>query len=396
MEKIMVLGASYSLVPLILAAKRLGYYTVVTSIPGEYPGFSIADEICYVDITDPEAVCRAARERQVKGIVTCCMDVGLKSQGYTVSHLGLVGPSWETVQKCTNKYEMKRAFGKAGVNTAPFVQVFSEQDLDIACEKLRFPLIVKAVDQMGSRGIFKCLSREELYQFYPQTMAATKMDYCIVEEFLQGEMFGVEAMVENGRPAFLLPVGNDLHNGNPPFPIGHYVPWQQAELFPAMQEQIVRAIRALGADNCPMDFDMVRVGDKVYIIEATARAGATCLAELTGIRFGVDYYEMIVRLAVGQRVAPYFQNMERTAVCVRLLEAEGTGTVRKITAPAPNGENLVELSFNIREGDKVRRMENGRDRIGQVIVKGNTLKECQSALCKVLEGIQVNVCEEDR
>ena len=54
MKKLMILGAAASQVPLISAAKRLGYETIVTSIPGDYPGFTYADVCCYADISKPE------------------------------------------------------------------------------------------------------------------------------------------------------------------------------------------------------------------------------------------------------------------------------------------------------------------------------------------------------
>ena len=44
MKKIMILGAGRGQVQLIKTAKELGYYTIVASIEGNYPGFDIADE----------------------------------------------------------------------------------------------------------------------------------------------------------------------------------------------------------------------------------------------------------------------------------------------------------------------------------------------------------------
>lgn len=397
MKKIMILGASYSLIPLIRAAKRIGCSTVAASIPGNYPGFSVADEVCYSDITNPEEILCAARQHQVSGIATCCMDVGLRSQGYAVTALGLPGPSWETVQKCTDKYKMKQAFVQEGVQTAAFFQIHDQEELETACEKLRFPVIIKAVDQMGSRGIFRCDTKEEVLSRYPQTMAATAKDYCILEEFLVGTMFGVEAMVQNGKPVYCLPLGNVLHQANPPFPVGHYVPWTEGQEFETkIRVQVEKAIRALGADNCPMDFDMMLKDGEVYVIEATARAGATCIAEQVGIHFGIDYYEAIARLSIGEPVAHLFrkEKPERIPSEVRLLEAKKGGVVRKIIPGTEVGGNLADLSFNIREGDTVRPMQNGRDRIGQVIVKGGTPQECRKFLGEVLERIQVEVSDE--
>ena len=54
MKKILILGAGVYQVPLIKTAKRLGIQSVVCSIPGNYPGFGLADKMYYENTTDPE------------------------------------------------------------------------------------------------------------------------------------------------------------------------------------------------------------------------------------------------------------------------------------------------------------------------------------------------------
>lgn len=56
---------------------------------------------------------------------------------------------------------MKRALEAAGVQTARFFLVHGEEELEAALDRLTFPVIIKAVDLMGSRGIFRCDTREE-------------------------------------------------------------------------------------------------------------------------------------------------------------------------------------------------------------------------------------------
>ena len=66
----MIMGAGIYQVPLIKTAKRMGVHTIVVSIPGDYPGFALADEVCYENTVDYEAVLGVAREKHVDGIVT--------------------------------------------------------------------------------------------------------------------------------------------------------------------------------------------------------------------------------------------------------------------------------------------------------------------------------------
>ncbi|MCD7734798.1 MAG: ATP-grasp domain-containing protein [Clostridiales bacterium] len=396
MKKLMILGASYSQVPLIRAAKRLGLYTVVASIPGSYPGFGEADAVCYADITDPEAVLAAARAEQIDGICTCCMDTGLLAQGYVCSQLGLPGPSWETARLCTNKYRMKEAFLAAGVNTARFRKISGRDDLVPAMQDLRFPLIIKAVDQMGSRGIFICQNEEEVLSCYDRSLAASRKSYCILEEYLQGEMFDMEAMIQDGVPVYVLPSNSDHRKMNPPFSKGHSVPWLHLD---AMGEkaavQVRKAASALGIENAPMDLDVMLLDGEVYVIEASARAGATGIAEMVGIYYGTDYYEAIAALAVGEDVSPRFADPPRIPCLTHLLSSPVTGVVRAIGNTVTPSEDIIDLSFNIRPGAAVRRMTNGGDRIGQVILRGDSPEACQQTLKDVLAHLTLEIEAED-
>ena len=199
MKKLMILGASYSQLPLYKMAKKLGVSTVAVSTPGDWPCFAIADEYSYTDISDPEAVLKAAREHNIDGITTCCLDAGIRSIGYVCEHMGLKGLSEQAGFLCSDKYYMKEAFVKGGVRCAKHIRIQSREELESALDQLEFPVILKAVDLMGSRGLFRCENREEALSHYQDTMDATGKDYCLVEEFIQGQMLGCEAMISNGK-----------------------------------------------------------------------------------------------------------------------------------------------------------------------------------------------------
>ena len=91
-----------------------------------------------------------------------------------------------------------------GVRCARHICIRNREELAEALEKLDFPVVIKAVDLMGSRGIFRCDTSEQAFSFYEKTMEATGKDYCLVEEFIEGEPFGCEAMMSEGR-LFILP-----------------------------------------------------------------------------------------------------------------------------------------------------------------------------------------------
>lgn len=397
MKKLMILGASYSQVPLIRAAKKLGFHTITASIPGNFPGFEEADEFCYADISKPEQVLEYAEKFQIDGITTCCLDTGVPAIGYVCEKMGLKGPSYEAACRSINKWEMKKAFEREGVSTARFRLVKNQEDLEKALEELTFPVIVKAVDLMGSRGIFRSNTKEEAIANYSKTMEATGKDYCLVEEFIEGTIFGTEAMLQDGELVFMLPNGIDAYQGFTPTPVGHSVPLEHMDqLSPQISREVLNAVRALGFDNCPVNCDLILKDGKVYVIEITARAGATCLPELVSIYLGIHYYEVIAMLAMGLDVRALFirASMLRPVPNLsKILISQKTGTVTKLVNENEPSEDIIDLSFNIREGDHVNQYNNGRDRIGQIIIKGNTLQACRERLEEVLSKITIEVEE---
>lgn len=81
-DSILILGAGIYQVPLIKKAQELGLRAVITSIPGNYPGFAAADKVYYANTTDKEAVLDIARSERVAAVTTTGTDVAVSSIGY--------------------------------------------------------------------------------------------------------------------------------------------------------------------------------------------------------------------------------------------------------------------------------------------------------------------------
>ena len=247
------------------------------------------------------------------------------------------------------------------------------------------------MDQMGSRGLFRCETREEAYAHYPDTMAATRRDYCLVEEFIQGQMLGCEAMISNGKFLFCLPNNIENYQSYVPTPIGHSVPYEKMDILGReVEHQLELAVQALGMDNCPVNCDMMEKDGKIYVIEITGRAGGNCLPEAVSLYYDTDYYEAMVRLALDMNPESLF---EKTSPCTanlsHILTSDRSGILKQIHNDNVRTENIVDLSFNVEPGEEIRKYENGRDRIGQVILKGRNLDDCRRNLADVLSKINI-------
>lgn len=390
MKKLMIMGAGIYQVPLIRRAKEMGIYTIAVSIPGNYPGFAVADEVCHINTVDYEAVLQVAREKQIDGIVTAGTDVAVITIGKVCDELGLKGLSFEAAKIASDKMLMKECYEKYGVRSARFRRVGLEEDPRDAIGGLRYPLIFKAVDSSGSRGITRVNDPAGIAGAVAAVKQTTRKNYYIVEEFLEGEEFGAQAFVYDGKVQFVLPHGDYVFMGDTGVPVGHFAPYELSrEMARDVFDQTEKAIRAMKLDNCAINADFIMKDNKTYVLEIGGRSGATCLAELVSIYYGYDYYEKIIQAALGE--APDFPQDHAVPNASKLLMSGRDGVIRSIANHNGPDDHIYEVMFDYTVGDAVKKFHVGPNRIGHVITKGKTLQEATEALERAMNHIEIVV-----
>ena len=390
MKKLMIMGAGIYQVPLIKKAKEMGIHTIAVSIPGNYPGFAIADEICHINTVDYDAVLKVAREKKIDGIVTAGTDVAVITIGKVCDEMGLTGLSFEAAKIASDKMLMKECYEANGVRTARFRKVHFEDDLGEKIQGLEYPLIFKAVDSSGSRGITRVNRPQDIEAAVEAVKAVTRKNYYIVEEFIIGEEFGAQAFVYDGKLQFVLPHGDYVFTGDTGVPVGHFAPYDLSEeVLQDVYEQTEKAIRAMKLDNCAINADFIMKDHKTYVLEIGGRSGATCLAELVSIYYGYDYYEKIIQAALGE--SPEFPQNQAVPNASKLLMSDRDGIIRSIANHNPQNDNIYEVMFDYRVGEAVKKFKVGPHRIGHVITRGETLEEATKTLEEALSNIEIRV-----
>lgn len=389
-KKLLIQGAGRGNLGLLKVAKLNGVYTIVTSMKGDYPCIPLADTVCFTDITDTDAILQVARAKNVDGVAICCIDTGLKGVGRCCDVLGLRGISENAAIVANDKYLMKECLVKAGVRTAQFCKVRNALELSDVANNIGYPVIVKATDLQGSRGITIVRNERQLLSAFQDSMYQTKKDYCIIEEYIDGKEYGVQAFVYDGKVLFVLPHGDETMMCKTAVPIGHYMPYKMSrELYEDTCFQVKNAIKAINFNNCAVNVDLIEREGKAYIIELTARVGANALPELTSNYFGINYYEMILTMALGESPLEIFN--KRTPPCAtyaRVIRFDRNGIIKSISVPQLED---TEIHMFVHEGSEVREFTNCNDAIGEIIVKGKDLFECQNKLATALSAIKIEL-----
>lgn len=385
-KRLLLQGASRGNLGFIKTAKAHGVYVVMTGLGGDFPCNPYADKFCKADILDPDAVLKVAQNEKVDGAIICCSDTGLQAVGRCNDVMGLAGITEKAATESANKLLMKEKLLAAGVQTAKFLKVGNENELDKVVKEIGFPMIVKATDLQGSRGINIVREESNLLQAYRDTMSLTRKDYCIIEQFIEGTEFGAQAFVYKGEVLFVLPHGDETIMCKTAVPIGHYMPYELSdELYKDTVTQVINSIKALGIDNCAVNVDLIEKDGRVFIIELTGRVGANCLPELTSNYFGINYYEMILATCLGESPLPVWEKRKApTATLARMIKSEKSGICESVTVT----DNLdAQINMFIHKGSEVRAFTNCNDAIGEVIVKGGNMSECERLIQEAIKGV---------
>lgn len=398
MKKLLILGAGIYQVPLIETAKRMGIETIVTSIPGNYPGFEIADKVYYENTVDYDAILRLAKEEAVDGVVTAGTDVAVPTIGKVCDELGLKGLSFEAATIAANKLLMKESYEREGVRSAKFREILvDDEHYADKLDGLEFPLIFKSIDSSGSRGITRVDSPEEFETARKAAIDNTRSDRFIVEEFIEGEEFGAQAFVQDGKVEFILPHGDYVFMGNTGVPVGHFAPYDlPTEVVRDARATLEAAIHAMKLDNCAINADFILKDGKTYVLEIGGRSGATCLAELTAIYYDFDYYEKIIRVAIGEHVD--FSSDKAVPNASHLLMAGKDGVIVSQSDDNPRNADgsyadprLLDVQFDYAAGEEVHKFRIGPHRIGHVITKGKSLDDAVEALKTAMDNVHIGI-----
>lgn len=391
MKKLMVLGAGVMQAPLIKRAKEFGVYTVVIGSKGNYPGLKFADKPVFQDFMDADAVERIAREEKIDGIFTCGLDMPVPTMATVSERLGLPGISHEAGQLVTDKEKMKAFFAANGIRTARHLIVHTEAEALAAFKSFDGPAMFKAVDGQGSRGIIKVTEESQVPSACAYVCAATKQDRFIVEEFLDGDEFGAQSFVLNGKVQFVLPHGDYVFHGNTGVPLGHYVPFDvDANIIDECRDTLQRFAHLAKLQTCALNVDFMLAKGHAYVLEIGARCGATMLAETVSLYYGFDYYEQMIRAALGEP-ADFSPKPGGKPNATMTLISEKDGILKRMVNGNEPNENIVEIHFDKQPGDMIRAFRLGIDRIGHVIVKGDSLEAAQRLLREVVSRVKIEI-----
>ncbi|MDR1128707.1 MAG: ATP-grasp domain-containing protein, partial [Treponema sp.] len=374
-KQLIILGAGIMQGPAISIAKEMGLETVVADGDSGALYAPLADRFEHIDLKDKEGVEALARDLKAGGRLAGIMTAGTDfsaTVAWVAERLDLPGIPYETALNASDKGRMRLCFKEAGVPSPEFLTLDKMPPESFAFP-FDFPAVVKPVDNMGGRGCRRVDSRSELASAFPGAVKFSRKGRAIVEEYMDGPEFSVDALVFHGEITICGLA--DRHICFPPYFIemGHTMPAALGEKEAAsLLEVFTEGARALGL------LDKNAVGAAKGDIKLSSRGPmiGEIAARLSGgymsgwtypYASGVEVTRGAIQAAIGRK--PDRLGAIRSWTCAERAFISIPGKVRSIHGlrDAKTAPYVKDLFLRAEEGGRVSFPENNVSKCGNVI-----------------------------
>ncbi|WP_449482940.1 ATP-grasp domain-containing protein [Streptomyces avidinii] len=381
-------------------ATALGIRTVFLQhkdrlLPGQVEAADVTLLIDYTDWKAAGPLVRTAHEVYGFTRVMSLSEPALETVGRINDLLGLEGTSHEVVRRFRDKLEMRRVLASAGLPDVAAALVEGTEAVAAFGEEHGYPLILKPVDGVGSRGVARIDGPQEVSAAW-ETAAALRgrtdlelsqfhpVDRFLVEQYIDGPEYSVEAVSAKGEHA-VVAITEKLTEGA--VERGHAQP---ARLTDSQESELVAYIgtflTVMGLRDGLSHTEVRLSSAGPRVIESHDRVGGGRIMDLTRHVHGIDLEEYAVAGPFGLLPPLPAAPAPRTGVAAatRFLTAE-PGEVVEVQGldEVRAHPGLIGVDPGVAPGDLVRPVTENFDRLGQ-LVAGAGSTDAAVALCEAL------------
>lgn len=401
MKKLMLLGGSQYLLPVIKAAHDLGIHVITCDYLPDNIAHKHSDEYCNVSVVDQEEVLGKAIELKIDGIMSFACDPGVITAAYVAERMGLPFQcSYESAVILQDKGKFRQFLDDHGFN-CPHAKRYTDKkkpfdDIDF----FDWPVIVKPVDSAGSKGVTKVESAEQLSTAIDSALSKSHSGAFIIEDFLTFEGFhsSTDPFIVDGEMKFNTYSDQlfDEEAENPYTP--SMIIWpttMQQTCQDILSSEIQRLMNLLHIRTGIFNIEScVGLGGKPYIMEVSPRGGGCRIAELQEMAYGAALIENEVRKAVNLPLKEIAKKNIDGHWCEMVIHAHGGqhGSFKDIKLDEQiKNRYVTSLCISAKHGDIVRPFTGADMSLGDIFLKFDSRCELDDVMSRSQKWISVEL-----
>lgn len=379
-KAVLIFGVGPLQESIINRAKLMGLYTVGIDPAENAACRNVVDAFEIVGGQDYEGTSAVVEKYSIDAIVTAATDKPLIMMARIAKKYDFPFYSVKTAQCSTDKFQMKQRFMEGGIPCAHGHLIHYADE----AKDLIFPLIVKPRDNSGSRGVKLCRNQEELKANIEEALENSKLDTVLVEEFIEGQEYSIEALHYNGKSEVI----QFTEKKTTEFPynveLGHIQPANISEGEKSRIREIVSKIgTTLHFENCPSHTEL-KINDRgIFVIETSPRLGGDYITStLTPLSTGVNMEDELLHIALGEEIHPQPKQVQYAGV--RFFAFEEGCVIKHVPDVdfVKNWPHVVDFSFHLKEGTSVNRITSSLNRYGHMTLIAGNRKSIEDAFDK--------------
>jgi phosphoribosylamine-glycine ligase len=337
MAKVLLVDTNFSSLPIYKELENLGHEVHVV---GANPADCLAkscNTYWQINYTETEALLDLINREKFTYLVPGCTDLSYSSCA-VVSKGRFPGIPTVKVDEELNQKDRFRALGKRLNLPVPSVQWQDVYDKPTEeppnTAKLRWPLVVKPVDSFSGKGVSVILHAddEELQKAVVAARFASTKGLCLIEDYIQGQLYSHSAFLSAGRVVQDFFVKEDCSAN--PFVVdtSHLM----RNVSPILKGILRRSIEAIAYDLNLCDglihTQFILDGEQPWLIEITRRCPGDLYSRLIELSGGAGYVNNYVRPFLGLPVS--------------ILETVSNTPIMRHTISVPNAQYFYSLNFH--------------------------------------------------
>jgi len=298
-----IVGGSQSHVPFIIAARKLGFSTIVFDQSSECVGTKYCDHFYQISTRDHQAITSKCiqinNNFKLFGVMTySASDESLIAVSSVCSILNLPCFPMESVNKVVDKSLMKKSFLKHGV---PVVEGIVTKDPIEAVNFFRKTGVVilkPSIGGRGSKGVVLCDTEDLILDQFQYVSNRSSNFEVIVERYYGGDEYSVDGIVIGDTP-IVLSVSSKKNLGRESnFVMSGFITdfMPRDEKKKSIVEQAgIKAALSLGISNSFFSVDIVSNKSEVVVLECGVLLD--CKIDRLLYFAGIDIYSLFIRMA---------------------------------------------------------------------------------------------------
>ena len=304
----MILGANAIICEIVNAAKNLGVYTIATDYNdiSKAPAKLIADEYWNDSIMDYDVLLPKIKDHKVDGILTGFIDIVLLPYQHLCELSGLPCYATKEVFELTmDKAKFKQLCRE---NDVPVIPEYDLATFDPAVITDNNKVIIKPVDNSGSRGVILCETPEDFQKCLDYALSFSQKKQVVIEKYMEMDSISAFYTIQDG--VFSLSTFNDryVHKAKGAASVtcaGIYPSKYLDSYMNKINDKMIRMYQAAGLRNGVLTVQFFTNGEEYYVMEMGHRLSGGQHYTYSMEENGISSLDQLIHFAVTGSMADF-------------------------------------------------------------------------------------------